>query len=86
MARVIPTFTEENIDARTPMPFTCEAGLRDGSIPGDAAQTTKTQAAQEYRANIEEHTHRGFPLSAWVEGARMIFPTPETVAVRNADV
>ncbi len=86
MARVIPTFTEENIDARTPIPFAFDAELRDGSVPGDASRTTETQAAQEYRASVEEHTHRGFPLSAWVEGARMIFPTSETDAVRNTDV
>ncbi len=73
MSRMIPDFTEQNIDARIPIPFAIEAPLRVGSNGKAASNDADSRHPFLFHASVIEHTHRGFPLSAWVEGAKMLF-------------
>jgi formate dehydrogenase alpha subunit len=74
MSHAVPHFTEEGLDTRLPILMDSSATLR---LPGNgAAVPVQTDARFPFRfhASVIEHTHRGFPLAAWVEGAKMLFP------------
>ncbi|MBE0646072.1 MAG: molybdopterin-dependent oxidoreductase [Bacteroidetes bacterium] len=90
IARAVPEFTQENIDARTPMPFVLETDMREftnDATAHHAAERAQTDSAPPFlfHASVIEHTHRGFPLSAWVDGAKLLFPEGTlTVNVEDA--
>ncbi|MGB7061330.1 MAG: molybdopterin-dependent oxidoreductase [Candidatus Zixiibacteriota bacterium] len=60
--------------SRKPTLLTCEVDL---TVP--AAKLKRMKKADKnfpflLNTAVVEHTHRGFPLSTWVEGARILFP------------
>ncbi|UCB52584.1 MAG: molybdopterin-dependent oxidoreductase [Candidatus Zixiibacteriota bacterium] len=60
--------------SRKASPLTCEAEL---FIPRAKSKTMKTADKRfplVLNTSVVEHTHRGFLLSTWVEGARELFP------------
>ena len=60
--------------SRKPASLTCEAEL---NVPkAKPKRTKKTDKKFPFILNtaVVENTHRGFPLSIWVEGARILFP------------
>jgi predicted molibdopterin-dependent oxidoreductase YjgC len=73
MSRAIPEFTERNIDARSPISSACEVDMRVRTNGAAVSMQTDSQLPFLFHATVVEHTHRGFPLSAWVEGAKMLF-------------
>ena len=65
----------ENFDnpARKPMSLTCEAEL---VFPQAKSKRTKKEDRKFpflLNTSVVEHTYRGFPLSAWVDGAAKLF-------------
>lgn len=86
METVIGAFSERASDDRTPLPTFLPPVMRNVAGNGERSPAGEPRALSAYRAGVEEHTHRGFPLSAWVEGARMIFPSTQHDAVRDAHV
>jgi predicted molibdopterin-dependent oxidoreductase YjgC len=73
MSQAIPDFTERNIDTRAPIAFSSDAILRVRKNGVAVSMKTDSQLPFLFHATVAEHTHRGFPLSAWVEGARLLF-------------
>jgi predicted molibdopterin-dependent oxidoreductase YjgC len=84
MTQVIPGFTEEGLDTRHPLPITSNATLRPEGNGTTAAMPNDAGHPFRFHAGIVEHTHRGFPLAAWVEGAKMLF-TEGVLEISPAD-
>jgi predicted molibdopterin-dependent oxidoreductase YjgC len=84
MSRAIPEFTEEHLDSRVPVSISSDAKLRIPSNGDAEPGATDARFPFLFHATCVENTHRGFPLSAWVEGARMLFPE-DTLEVSAED-
>jgi len=83
MSQVISDFSEQNIDARVPRPFAGKAELR---VPANGAVDPIRPDSRFpflFHVTVVENTHRGFPLSAWVEGSKMLFT--ESILEINAE-
>jgi len=73
MAQVIPGFGEAEIDARGILPLAFDAVMHV-SGNGTAQRPPDSDHPLILHSSVVEHTHRGFPLAAWVEGSRILFP------------
>jgi predicted molibdopterin-dependent oxidoreductase YjgC len=70
--------------ARDPQPFTVTGTFHDGK----RKPATTAKASDEFpfllTVSSVEHSHRGFPLSAWVEGSNMLL-TEEVLEINPED-
>lgn len=60
--------------SRKATPLTCEAELFIPEIKSKRTKKTDRRFPFLLNTSVVEHTHRGFPLSTWVQGARELFP------------
>jgi len=59
---------------RKATPLTCEAELFIDRTKPKRGEKADKGFPFILDTSVVEHTHRGFPLSSWVEGARVLFP------------
>ena len=59
---------------RKATPLTCEAELFVPKTKSKKAEKADKRFPFLLNTSVVEHTHRGFPLSTWVEGAATLFP------------
>lgn len=70
--------------SRNPSPLVCEGVVALAPVKPAAAYKTNGAFLLLLSASAAEHTYRGFPLSAWAEGARTVFPE-EIVEINPQD-
>jgi len=84
IAGLVKGFGDFNRPTREVVPLDLKAEMKTVSIRKTAAAKTDKQHPFVLGTSITEHTHRGFPLSTWVDGARVLF-SEERVDVNAED-
>ena len=75
MGRFIDAYQREaGLARRDPAPFQWHGRMADTGRSGEAGIAAVTAERGTYLLTVSavEHSHRGFPLSVWVEGSRML--------------
>ncbi|MCK5077117.1 MAG: molybdopterin-dependent oxidoreductase, partial [Calditrichia bacterium] len=73
ISEFVKGFEDFDNPERNAAPLLCEAELNIPKITPLLSLKTDKKFPLLLTTTIKEHTHRGFPLSTWVEGTRKIF-------------
>jgi len=84
IAGLVDGFASFNKPKRQPMPLGGDAELNLPAASRSGAHATDRKYPLLMTMTVTEHTHRGFPLSIWVEGTRPLF-AEETVDINPED-